>query len=171
MKGAASIAFAALLLPVAVMAAESGVMEGQTVSGPATVVDGSTLEVDGTTFRLADTVAPGRAQICRKGSADWACGEAASRTLQGLIAGRTVKCDALERDLDGYPLAVCYAGDDELNRAMIASGMAVVHWQVGLDYAEVQSVAKAARLGLWASSFDDPYDWRHKHTAASDTHS
>ena|ERR1700688_3230540 len=158
MKGVSSVLFAAMLLPAAVMA-------GETVAGPATIVDGSTLEVAGTTFRLADTVAPGRDQVCRKDNADWPCGESAVHTLQRLIAGRTIKCDALERDLDGFQLAVCYAGDDELNRAMIASGMAVVHWQVGLDYAEVQSVAKAAHLGLWASIFDDPNEWRHKHAA------
>jgi len=161
MKSVPSIAFAALLLPAAVMA-------GETVSGSATIIDGSTLEVGGTTFRLADTVAPGREQVCHKENEAWPCGQSAVNTLQRLIAGRTVKCDALERDLDGFPLAVCYAGDDELNRAMIASGMAVVHWQVGLAYAEIQSVAKAAQLGLWSSTFVDPTEWRHAHAAGGD---
>jgi endonuclease YncB( thermonuclease family) len=160
MKRTSSILLATLLLPAAVMA-------GQTVSGPATVVDGSTLAVDGVTFHLADAVAPGREQICRREGADWPCGQAAAAKLVELIAGRTVKCDDLGRDFDRQPLGVCYAGDEELNRDMIAAGMALVHWQVGLDYAEVQSVAKAAHLGLWSASFDDPWDWRRKHEAAA----
>ena len=161
MKRTSSILLAALLLPAA------AVMAGETVSGPATVLDGSTLAVGGITFHLADTVAPGRDQICRREGADWPCGQAAAAKLAELIAGRTVKCDDLGRDLDQQQLAVCYAGDEELNRDMIAAGMALVHWQVGLDYAEVQSVAKAAHLGLWSASFDDPWDWRRKHAAAA----
>lgn len=165
MKRISTLLFAGLLVPVSVMA-------GETVTGPATIIDGSTIAVHGSTFRLADTVAPGRNQICSKDGTEWPCGQAAASALQELIAGRTVKCDALGQDMDGETLGVCYAGDDELNRAMIASGMAVVHWQVGLDYAEVQSVAKAARLGLWAARFDDPWEWRQKHAAvAAEPHS
>ena len=155
-----SLIFVGLLLPVSVMA-------GETVSGPATVVDGSTIAVGGSTFRLADTVAPGRGQVCDKDGSHWPCGQVAVEALQQLIAGRTVKCDALGQDLDGVAVAVCYAGDEELNRDMIASGMAIVHWQVGLDYAEIQSIAKAAHLGLWAARFDDPWEWRLKHTASA----
>ncbi len=137
------------------------------LSGPADVIDGSTLKVEGETFRLADAVAPGLAQTCSKGGGSWPCGEAAKQTLNDLIAGRSVKCEPLGRDIDGHRLAVCYAGEEEINRDMIAAGMAVVHWQAGLDYGEVQSVAKAARLGLWAGTFDDPWDWRHAHAAPS----
>ena len=165
MKRLSTLLFAGLLLPVSVMA-------GETISGPATIIDGSTIKVQGDTFRLADTVAPGRDQTCTKDGAAWPCGQAAARKLRELIAGRSVKCDALGQDFDGQTLGVCYAGDDELNRAMIASGMAVVHWQVGLDYGEVQSVAKAAHLGLWSTHFDDPWEWRQKHTAsAAEPHS
>ncbi|HUC61259.1 MAG TPA: thermonuclease family protein [Alphaproteobacteria bacterium] len=140
-------------------------------SGPATVIDGSTLTVSGVTYYFVGVLAPALKQTCYKNDNKtvWPCGEAAAEELHRLIDGRSVRCASVGRDGAGHNLGVCYAGELELNRAMVASGMAVIRWQLGLDYTEVQAEAKTARIGLWQGNFVDPAEWRSQHEPNQNT--
>lgn len=146
-------------------AAPAAAQVGDSISGPATVIDGSTLRVDRTKVRFVGAVAPGLAQTCQRHGETWPCGKAAAHTLSSLIAGRPVRCSLVSEDIDGTLLGLCFAGETELNRAMVGAGMALAQTQAGLDYGEPQAIAKAARAGLWAGNFVDPNEWRQQHAA------
>lgn len=152
----------ALLTLVASPARSDGV-----VVGVATVIDGSALKVQGTLIHLFGVMAPGLKQTCELGITPWPCGEKAAEKLTALIEKRQVRCGEVEREPNGTPLAVCFAGETELNRAMVSAGYAVVRWTSGLDYSEEQAIAKAAAQGVWAGTFEDPWTWRKKHESVA----
>jgi endonuclease YncB( thermonuclease family) len=163
MRIASVILLASVLgLPLGAAAQEQG-----SASGQATVIDGSTLKVDGVVYRFVAVMAPGLHQTCTRNGVSWPCGEEAARLLAKIIKGRSVRCSEVGQEGDHQPLAVCYAGETELNRAMVDTGMAVVHWQLGLDYTEAEAIAKAAHAGLWSGTFADPWKWREEHSTAS----
>lgn len=61
----------------------------QTLSGPARVVDGDTLQLGRTYVRLFGIDAPEAGQTC----GDWLPGPEAAAALAAFIAGRTVACE------------------------------------------------------------------------------
>ena len=65
---------------------------GATISGPARVVDGDTLEVGDTRVRLHGIDAPESKQRCRAGGRTWSCGREAAHALARRIGSRTVAC-------------------------------------------------------------------------------
>ncbi len=43
---------------------------------------------------------------------------------------------------------------------MVEQGWAVAYRHYSMDYAGAENDARAARRGLWSSSFEMPWDWR-----------
>ena len=84
------------------------------LSGLGRVIDGDSLYVGGDEVRLKDIDAPEGRQTCRRGGADWACGDAARDQLRRLIGGDTVTCHSVERDKHGRILAYCAARGRDL---------------------------------------------------------
>jgi len=54
-------------------------------TGPATVIDGDTLKIDGTSIRLHGMDAPESFQTCVAGGVTWPCGRHATAALVKLI--------------------------------------------------------------------------------------
>ncbi|NNE89640.1 MAG: thermonuclease family protein, partial [Silicimonas sp.] len=67
------------------------------------VIDGDTLEIAGTIYRLNGVDAPEHGQKC----GDWNCGSAATEALVEITKGRDVTCDALSEDGYGRVIATC----------------------------------------------------------------
>lgn len=124
--------------PVAGSATEPTVVEGT-----AEVVDAGTLAVDGVTLRLAGIVAPGPRQKCLDGNLPWLCGAAARQHLQGLIGGRTVRCEATATGT-----ARCRVTGLDLAAIMVRDGWAVAD-RGGEHYRALEAEARAAKRGLW----------------------
>lgn len=150
--------------------------------GPARVIDGDTLEIQGLRARLWTIDAPDLAQTCLdKDGASFACGQAAREHLEKLIAGRKVACrpEGPPSDGDAWQ-GLCFVADapcqdeggpcasdlDSLNLAMVRQG-----WAVDLEgqYSEPESDAEGDKAGLWAGRFDEPEVWRSKAKAAAPT--
>lgn len=96
---------------------------------------------------------------------DWACGDEATVALSELVAGRQVRCELLGQDRWGRALAVCFAGDLELNREMVRRGWALAWYPErgavpGLAYDAEQLEAKQAQHGLWSGTFALSWEWR-----------
>lgn len=127
--------------------------------GTPRVGDGDSLTIGGERIRLVGIDAPELRQSCLREGTEYACGERAREALVDLVAGRTVVCEARERDRYGRLLATCRAGDTNLNRAMVEAGWAVAYG----DYGREEALAKEAGRGLWAGSFDPPSQWRRMH--------
>ena len=69
------------------------------------------------------------------------------------------------RDLDRYDrvVAVCFKGNEDLNRWMVATGWAVAYRHYSEDYVPEEDAARRNRTNIWPGDFDLPWDWRAQH--------
>ncbi len=149
---------AALLLPLPGQAKPA---EPIVVKGPARVIDGDTIEVDGHRIRLRGIDAPEARQRCEDGAGQpWPCGRRATAALVEAIGPADVTCTARGRDRYRRLVAMCWIGAADLGRSMVALGVALADRRFGRAYAPVEEAARAAALGVWAGEFDMPWDWR-----------
>jgi endonuclease YncB( thermonuclease family) len=129
-------------------------------SGRASVIDGDSLEVGGTETRLYGIDAPEALQTCGEGAAAWNCGRAAIEKLRELVSGRTITCQRMDTDSYGRSVAVCRNGAVDLSAEMARAGLALAYRRYSNDYIDEEAGARAARRGIWASTFTAPWDWR-----------
>ncbi len=132
----------------------------QSVSGPASVIDGDSLTVSGVEVRLFGVDAPEGKQTCDRDGQAWPCGEAAAQQLRDLVVGKHVVCRGQGRDTFGRVLAVCSAGYDELNKTMVEQGWATAFRKYSDAYVAPETRARQARIGIWGSSFFPPEEYR-----------
>lgn len=135
----------------------------QAVSGPATVVDGDTLDLTGVRVRLFGVDAVELNQTCERGGEAWRCGEDARAQLGALVAGLTVTCQPRDTDVYGRMVAVCEADGTDLSQAMAWSGYAVALTQFSEAYVPSVAAAQAQKAGIWDSRFVTPGEWRAVH--------
>jgi len=133
----------------------------QGFTGHARVVDGDTLDVEGTRVRMFGIDAPESSQSCSDAArAPYPCGRVATEALASMVGGRPVTCEPRDRDRYGRVVAVCSVGGVDLNRWMVARGLAVAYVRYSTDYAADEARARQGRLGLWAGEFQNPSDYR-----------
>jgi endonuclease YncB( thermonuclease family) len=131
------------------------------IQGVASVVDGDTLEIHGKRIRLFGIDAPESAQECiAETSRKWRCGQRAALVLSEKIARSTVSC--VEKDRDKYQriVAICSMRGEDLNGWMVAHGWALAYSRFSKAYVPLQEKAQAHKVGIWASRFVEPADWR-----------
>ena len=104
------------------------------LQGLARVIDGDTIEMEGLTVRLDGIDAPELEQTCLHEGRVWACGKAAADALRTLTQGRR----------------------------MVELGWALAHYLFSYEYSRAEHHAKSARLGIWASEFETPWEWRKR---------
>ena len=129
---------------------------GEAVVGKPRLVDGDSFHLAGEEVRLVGIDAPEGRQNCTRDGGSWPCGEESRRKLAQLIGAQPISCKARERDQHGRLLAVCSVGSTNLNREMVASGMALAYG----NYQSEESEARRSRRGLWSGEFERPRDWR-----------
>jgi endonuclease YncB( thermonuclease family) len=132
--------------------------------GTAWVADGDSVEVSGTRIRLEGIDAPELDQTCLDPDGrSWSCGRTAAQELRAHVRGRELTCKPTAADRYRRVLAVCALPDgSDVNAWMVRQGWAVVTGYAG-SYQSEQEEARGARRGLWAGSFDWPWDWRRRH--------
>ncbi|WP_324076778.1 MAG: thermonuclease family protein [Erythrobacter sp.] len=130
------------------------------ITGPATVIDGDTIDMTGTRIRILGIDAPERGQSCSRGGQAWACGTEATTALGEIIANGHVTCTATGTDVYGRTLATCQNAVFDIGREMVRRGMAVPSSDAPEDYAAVSAIARQYAHGLWAGEFQHPADWR-----------
>ena len=86
-----------------------------------TVVDGDTIKLNGTTWRLWGIDAPEIQQACPDG---WPAGVEAKGMLERLMAAGSIECKSKRRDRYGRSIGLCRAGGKDLGAAMVSAGMA-----------------------------------------------
>lgn len=132
----------------------------QTLSGPAIVTDGDSLTVAGRKVRLLGIDAPELDQTCNSNGQTWQCGQVAKEQLGSLVTAQTVTCHGQGIDQYGRVLAVCTAGHNELNQAMVEEGWALAYRQYSETYVPAELRARAENRGIWASQFVKPSEYR-----------
>ena len=131
-----------------------------TVSGPATVIDGDTIEVHGTRIHLYGIDAPETAQSCETAlGQEYRCGREAARALDAWIAGAAVTCERRET-VAGRVTGICHARGEDLSAWMVGQGLALASRQITAAYIRQEGHAWATRRGIWAGTFEKPADWR-----------
>lgn len=145
----------------------AGLAHAAVVAGPATVVDGDSLEIAGTRVRLHGIDAPEAQQTCDRNGEAWRCGEEARRQLAEIIGASRVECVGHEKDQYGRLLAQCTAGYTDINRTMVETGWALAFRKYSDAYSAGEARARAMRVGLWGSSFVSPDVFRNGSRDAS----
>ncbi len=130
---------------------------------PATlrVVDGDTVDINGTRHRLAGIDAPERHQTCIDADgAPWACGRAASERVKELIGSGPVACSSSGGDIYGRSVSSCSAGGADLGQVLVRAGLALNDSRYGPDYSAAEDEARESKAGMHAGRFIPPWSWR-----------
>lgn len=139
-----------------------------------TVIDGDTLKMDGVRVRLYGIDAPELKQECvAANEVAWPCGAYAREHLDQMFDGVAyrwpgvgVKCRAAGDGEDrwGRVIAKCELPNGlSVNRAMVEQGWALNYDAYSREYQGAELSAKEARRGIWAGTFDPPWEWRKAH--------
>ena len=141
----------------------------QSFSGPASVVDGDSLEMTGMAIRLWGMDAPEAMQTCERAGVAWECGREAMRTLAELVDGKGLVCEARGEDEYGRTVALCSVGSLDLSSLLVGAGLAVALPRITDAYVEDELRARSLKLGIWNSTFTDPAEFRTAHPELAPT--
>ncbi|GEP09787.1 thermonuclease family protein [Methylobacterium gnaphalii] len=129
--------------------------------GRASVIDGDTIEIRGTRFRLQGVDTPESAQLCKDAfGRDYRCGQTAALALADKIGQGNVSCAPITTDRYGRTVAVCFLGQLDLNRWLVEQGFGMAYRKYSTAYVPQEEEAKAAKRGIWQGAFTPPWDWR-----------
>ena len=88
------------------------------------VVDGDTIEINDTVYRINGIDAPEYGQKCGADDATWQCGKEALALMADLVEGREVHCEAIEPDGYGRVVGTCYVGSLDIGSEIVRQGLA-----------------------------------------------
>lgn len=132
-----------------------------------TVIDGDTLDLNGTRYRIANIDAPERGQTCTdKIGNSYPCGQRATEAMRRLVATGRVTCGKDAIDQFGRTVAHCHVSGTDIGAAMVEQGHARAYLEFGDEYLPQEQLAQKAGLGIWAGSHDAPWDFRPVPAAA-----
>ncbi|MER9714177.1 thermonuclease family protein [Mesorhizobium sp. M0174] len=137
------------------------------MEGRASVIDGDTVEIAGQRIRFNGIDAPESRQHCDDAKGfDYPCGRRAAQALDKfLAASQPLHCSFVDRDWYGRLVGNCDRADGRsVQRWLVEQGLAL-DWPLYSHgaYAGQQAKAEAAKLGLWAGTFQAPWVWRLAH--------
>lgn len=140
-----------LILPSIVYASE--------ITGRASVVDGDTIDIQGTRIRFDGIDAPESSQRCTNESGQpYRCGKVSADALDAFLAeSRPVSCRRTGRDRNRI-VAVCARADGtDVNSWLVANGHAIDWPKYSKGrYAAEQRQAEETKAGIWSGTFEWP---------------
>jgi endonuclease YncB( thermonuclease family) len=134
----------------------------QVIKGPAIVLDGNSLDVQGQQIRMHGVDAPELDQTCADISGKrYYCGRRAAFELADWIGDRQVRC-RLEGIVgpDNRPFAFCTVRGQHISRWLIDHGWAIAFRQFSTDYVAAEKIARDNSVGIWEGEFVSPGQWR-----------
>jgi len=126
------------------------------IAGYARIIDGDTLDISGTRIRLHGIDAPESTQACMAGEQVYRCGDRATQALADLVRGQTLRCDPMGMDRYRRTIAGCKIATtgQDIESWMVRQGFAVAYTRYSYAYVADELVARIARRGLWAGTFE-----------------
>jgi hypothetical protein len=119
------------------------------------VSDGDTVKFGKQRVRLFGIDAPEKLQPCDGGH--WYPGPLATKALVAFIAGRPVSCHEVDYDhKNNRPVAVCFAGKDDLQALMVSAGWAWAYTAFSDQYVDAERRAAARGVGVHAHHCQPP---------------
>jgi endonuclease YncB( thermonuclease family) len=151
---------ARLLLVLAVVALAHPARADDIVGTPK-IRNGDLVVIGATRIRLAGIDAPGLDQLCLDSRGErWTCGIAARDALVARAGDKNWTCAPQRTDRFGRVVATCKAGDEDIQKWMVASGWAISFSAHSKQYEPDEALAREDRSGLWAGAFVAPSDWQ-----------
>ena len=131
------------------------------VYSAARVINGDTLEIQGSYFRLYGIDAPEANQSCadRQGRS-YNCGREAALWLKNWITTNELECHVMQQDAKGNMVGTCSLGQYDLGAALVNAGWAVAYQKYTDIYVPYERQAQMNKRGLWQGTFYMPWDWR-----------
>lgn len=155
MKPAASAFFLCVLASSSALANE--------VNGPARIIDGDTIEIQGTIVRLFGIDAAETGQRCVTNKREFVRpGDTASDRLEALIkAGVTCKGD--EFDAFGRLIGTCTTpSGTNINKTLVEEGLAWAFVKYSDTFVNEEQQARRTQLGVWQLACEEPWVFREK---------
>lgn len=138
------------------------------IVGHATVIDGDTLEIRNTRIRLHGVDAPESSQACEDPAhKSYRCGQRAALELADWLQQRTVHCGVVTKDRYERSVARCTVGDSDIGAWLVRSGRAMAYRKYSTVYVGEEDAARKARRGIWAGTFQPPWEYRSAKRNAS----
>jgi endonuclease YncB( thermonuclease family) len=150
---------AGLLLSTPAMAAPPD------ITGVPRILDGDTVEIDGTKIRLLGIDAPEThpLQFCLDPAGEtWDCGVTARDELVEHVGASPWTCHVSGLDRYKRTLAACEVNGEDIQQWLVRSGWAMSFVRYSHKYDADEKAARDAGNGIWAGTFIAPWDWRHR---------
>lgn len=126
------------------------------ITGRTIVLKGDVIKIDGQIIHLQGIDAPETYQICyHANGADYLCGDESHLYLLDFISQKQVYCTYERLDDQDRPVATCFVGKANINRAMVQAGWALPE-QNDKTYELERIAAKKAKRGMWGGKFCAP---------------
>tara|TARA_B100001057_G_scaffold335040_1_gene335674 strand:- start:312 stop:839 length:528 start_codon:yes stop_codon:yes gene_type:complete len=145
--------------------------EATIISGIAKVIDGDTLRIENNKIRLFGIDAPEKKQYCKKPLISFSfltfnkryqCGKISMDKLKIKINNQFIMCKSSNKDRYKRFIAECYKDQVNINKWMVSNGYAVAYKKYSKKFLVQENIAKKEGLGLWAGTFEMPWEWRKK---------
>ena len=124
------------------------------------VVDGDTFVLNGEKIRFSGIDTPELKQTCMSGDEKVFCGETAKMLLIKKIGNETPECISEGKDAYKRTLAECFVNGESLSAFLVRSGYAFAYRKYSDKFIKDEEFAKENKLGMWAMTFQYPWDFR-----------
>ena len=124
------------------------------------IVDGDTIHLNGEKIRFTGIDTPELKQTCIKDGVKDPCGITAKQILIDKIGSNKVECISEGKDRYKRTLAECFVNNESLSSYLVRSGYAFAYRRYSKKFISDEDYAKANKLGMWAMTFQYPWDFR-----------
>ena len=124
------------------------------------VVDGDTIVLNGEKIRFSGIDTPELKQTCMQGDQKVNCGMSAKILLAEKIGNATPECISEGKDAYKRTLAECFVNGESLSKFLVRSGYAFAYRKYSTKFVKDEEFAKPNKLGMWAMTFQYPWDFR-----------
>jgi endonuclease YncB( thermonuclease family) len=147
-------------IALAVVLSVAAVSAHADVTGPARVIDGDTIVINGEHVRLQGVDAPETHQVCTAYGREWPCGRTAAEWLKEHLNGRHVRRPSARsvRPAAGGMLH----RRENVNDRLVREGWALDYRRYSTDYLSAEAEAIRTSAGIWRGEFLAPWDWRRE---------
>ena len=124
------------------------------------IIDGDTIILNGEKIRFSGIDTPELKQTCLNDGQEVGCGVTAKQLLAEKIGNTTIECISEGKDTYKRTLAECFVNGESLSKFLVRSGYAFAYRKYSKKFVKDEEFAKANKLGMWAMTFQYPWDFR-----------